>query len=179
MDWKKKGCNNIICPQCHYQWCWLCKGIYNNNHYEIGGNCVGLQFENNRIFQNCFILNIYKCAIFLGTLIILYLFGLGILVYLFYHFFKGNFNQKCFYTFLYGFFQVFYLLWNFSTWTFYFISYSYFVLLAFTWVYCWKNKKCKWVYLIFDFDFKFFFIFKELFLPFFVCVDLINLFSIK
>ena len=25
-------------------------------------------------------------------------------------FFKGNFNQKCFYTFLYGFFQVFYLI---------------------------------------------------------------------
>lgn len=44
---KKEGWNNIICPQCHYQWCWLCKGIYNNNHYEIGGNCVGLQFENN------------------------------------------------------------------------------------------------------------------------------------
>ena len=36
--------------------------------------------------------------------------GVEILVYLFYHFFKGNFNQKCFYTFLYGFFQVFYFI---------------------------------------------------------------------
>ena len=37
------GCNHIICTQCNYQWCWLCNGEYNPEHY-TRGKCKGYQF---------------------------------------------------------------------------------------------------------------------------------------
>ena len=40
---KNKGCNHMSCPKCNYQWCWLCNGKYNENHY-LEGKCAGLQF---------------------------------------------------------------------------------------------------------------------------------------
>ena len=40
---KMKGCNHIICAKCNYQWCWLCNGEYNPEHF-YEGKCKGLQF---------------------------------------------------------------------------------------------------------------------------------------
>ena len=40
---KKEGCNHMICVSCKYQWCWLCEGEYNDNHYS-SGSCRGQQF---------------------------------------------------------------------------------------------------------------------------------------
>ena len=40
---KNKGCNHITCTKCGFQWCWLCNGVYNNNHFNEG-KCQGFQF---------------------------------------------------------------------------------------------------------------------------------------
>ena len=40
---KNDGCNHMTCPDCHYQWCWLCQEEYKPDHYKIG-KCNGLQF---------------------------------------------------------------------------------------------------------------------------------------
>ena len=40
---KNEGCNHMTCVECQYQWCWLCNGEYNANHY-YNGKCKGLQF---------------------------------------------------------------------------------------------------------------------------------------
>ena len=37
------GCNHITCPKCNYQWCWLCNGKYDPEHYQRG-KCRGFQF---------------------------------------------------------------------------------------------------------------------------------------
>jgi hypothetical protein len=42
---KSGGCNHITCSECNYQWCWLCDGQYNYNHY-LEGKCRGFQFFN-------------------------------------------------------------------------------------------------------------------------------------
>ena len=41
---KNEGCNHMTCVECKYQWCWLCRGKYDSNHYYVG-SCKGLQFE--------------------------------------------------------------------------------------------------------------------------------------
>ena len=40
---KNEGCNHMTCVSCKYQWCWLCEGEYNYNHYS-SGRCKGQQF---------------------------------------------------------------------------------------------------------------------------------------
>jgi len=40
---KITGCNHIICAKCNYQWCWLCNGEYDPEHF-YEGKCRGLQF---------------------------------------------------------------------------------------------------------------------------------------
>ena len=40
---KVTGCNHITCTKCNYQWCWLCNGEYNPEHY-LNGKCRGFQF---------------------------------------------------------------------------------------------------------------------------------------
>ena len=40
---KITGCNHISCTKCNYQWCWLCNGEYDPEHYERG-KCKGYQF---------------------------------------------------------------------------------------------------------------------------------------
>ena len=40
---KITGCNHIICAKCNYQWCWLCNGEYDPDHF-YKGKCRGLQF---------------------------------------------------------------------------------------------------------------------------------------
>ena len=40
---KNKGCNHMTCPECQYQWCWLCEGKYSSKHFEKG-QCSGKQF---------------------------------------------------------------------------------------------------------------------------------------
>ena len=40
---KNEGCNHMTCPECEYQWCWLCEGEYKYGHFE-SGKCKGYQF---------------------------------------------------------------------------------------------------------------------------------------
>ena len=40
---KNEGCNHMTCPQCDFQWCWLCEGEYKYGHFE-NGKCKGYQF---------------------------------------------------------------------------------------------------------------------------------------
>lgn len=40
---KNEGCNHMTCATCKYQWCWLCEGKYEYNHYKMG-RCNGHQF---------------------------------------------------------------------------------------------------------------------------------------
>jgi hypothetical protein len=40
---KMIGCNHIICAKCNYQWCWLCNGEFDPEHF-YEGKCRGLQF---------------------------------------------------------------------------------------------------------------------------------------
>ena len=40
---KSSGCNHITCSKCKFQWCWLCNGEYNSEHYNQG-KCKGFQF---------------------------------------------------------------------------------------------------------------------------------------
>ena len=40
---KNEGCNHMTCTECKYQWCWLCEGKYNEDHFN-SGSCNGLQF---------------------------------------------------------------------------------------------------------------------------------------
>ena len=40
---KSEGCNHITCSKCSYQWCWLCNGKYNIEHFREG-KCRGYQF---------------------------------------------------------------------------------------------------------------------------------------
>jgi len=40
---KSEGCNHITCSKCSYQWCWLCDGKYNVEHFRQG-KCRGYQF---------------------------------------------------------------------------------------------------------------------------------------
>ena len=41
---KIKGCNRMVCPNCQYIFCWLCKNKCNYNHYK-SGNCQGKDFN--------------------------------------------------------------------------------------------------------------------------------------
>lgn len=40
---KNEGCNHMTCPNCQYQWCWICEEKYIYGHY-TQGKCNGLQF---------------------------------------------------------------------------------------------------------------------------------------
>ena len=79
---KNEGCNHMTCAECHYQWCWLCREAYSENHYEVGGTCAGLQFEDDWKYQNCFCLYFYKLFVFYGMLIVMFLFGLPVFVFI-------------------------------------------------------------------------------------------------
>ena len=65
---KNEGCNHMTCVNCKYQWCWLCEGQYNYDHYK-SGSCKGQQFtradnvKEALSFKNSFGLHkIFKCV---------------------------------------------------------------------------------------------------------------------
>lgn len=46
---KVDGCNHMACSVCSYEWCWLCRGKYTNNHFNSLNpfGCPDLQGEEN------------------------------------------------------------------------------------------------------------------------------------
>ncbi len=79
---KNEGCNHMTCAECHFQWCWLCREPYSETHFEVGGKCAGLQFEDDWKYQNCFCLNVYQFFVFYGMLFVMFLFGLPVFVFI-------------------------------------------------------------------------------------------------
>ena len=71
--WTEKnfGCNHMTCPECKYQWCWLCKSKYEEGHFKIGGGCYGLQFTHIDCWNNCLFLYGYKFLMWLLQSIII------------------------------------------------------------------------------------------------------------
>ena len=43
---KDEGCNHMTCSSCHYEFCWICKGPYNDHHFEWWNifGCPGAQY---------------------------------------------------------------------------------------------------------------------------------------
>ena len=56
---KNGGCNHLTCPECKFQWCWLCEGKYELDHYSRG-LCTGKQFKKENFIQKIKILPKYK-----------------------------------------------------------------------------------------------------------------------
>ena len=68
---KNSGCNHMTCPECKYEWCWLCKSKCEKGHFKIGGGCYGLQFTKKDCWNNCFFLYGYKLLMWLLQSIII------------------------------------------------------------------------------------------------------------
>lgn len=79
---KNLGCNHMTCPECKYEWCWLCKGKCDKGHFKIGGGCYGLQFTHIDCWNNCLFLYGYKFLMWLFQSIII-LFYIPILMFAF------------------------------------------------------------------------------------------------
>ena len=74
---KNHGCNHMTCVECQYQWCWLCRGEYSYGHFEPGGPCAGLQFNESLVLQkSCIILYLYKFFVMFGSLLLIWIFWL-------------------------------------------------------------------------------------------------------
>ena len=86
---KNSGCNHMTCPECKYEWCWLCRRKCEKGHFKIGGPCYKLQFTQNKYFDICICLYGYKFLVwFLQSLMIIFyipalmiLFGLRLDLY--------------------------------------------------------------------------------------------------
>ena len=72
----------MTCPECKYEWCWLCKGKCDKGHFKIGGGCYGLQFTYINCWNNCLFLYGYKLLMWLFQSIII-LFYIPILMFAF------------------------------------------------------------------------------------------------
>lgn len=83
---KAEGCNHMTCPQCNYEWCWVCGSRFTENHMlpinPFG--CSGVLFcspsgSNAIIF--CSIFNfLFLPLILLGINIILAVYGTGLAI---------------------------------------------------------------------------------------------------
>ena len=62
---KNSGCNHMTCPECKYEWCWLCGAKCDVGHFKMGGGCYGLQFTNRDCYNYCILLYGYKFSIWL------------------------------------------------------------------------------------------------------------------
>jgi hypothetical protein len=70
---KNSGCNHMTCPECKYEWCWLCRRKCEKGHFKIGGPCYKLQFTQNKYFNICICLYGYKFLIwFLQSFMIIF-----------------------------------------------------------------------------------------------------------
>ena len=49
---KNYGCNHMTCSFCKYEFCWICFQEYKSGHYDLGGNCFGLQNFKYLFFSN-------------------------------------------------------------------------------------------------------------------------------
>ena len=61
----------MTCPECKYEWCWLCKSKCEKGHFKIGGGCYGLQFTKTDCWNNCLFLYGYKFLMWLFQSIII------------------------------------------------------------------------------------------------------------
>ena len=89
---KSDGCNHMTCAECHFQWCWLCKGAYNDMHFVVG-SCAGLQYNDKKIFHHKLCLYLYNIFMFFIIRIFMWIFGPYIITY----FYLISFYDKYFY----------------------------------------------------------------------------------
>ena len=61
---KNEGCNHMTCSYCKYQFCWLCMQEYKSGHYDLVGNCFGLQYSKSECFSNKLCIFLYNILIF-------------------------------------------------------------------------------------------------------------------
>ena len=59
---KNEGCNHIICSNCKYEFCWICLGKYDDNHFTIGGCTQNIDWK---ICHNILIRGLYKIFSFI------------------------------------------------------------------------------------------------------------------
>ena len=66
---KNEGCNHMTCTYCKYEFCWLCMNEYKSGHYDLTGNCFGLQYSKAECFTNKLCICLYNNMIFILKLI--------------------------------------------------------------------------------------------------------------
>ena len=83
---KNEGCNHMTCPQCNFQWCWVCEKECVAGHYAFG-TCKDLQFSDvyskqdarNLLCQNCGLLCCFSCILMKIVFLLIYLTGMPFL----------------------------------------------------------------------------------------------------
>ena len=60
----------MTCTYCKYQFCWLCMNEYKSGHYDLTGNCFGLQYSKAECFSNKLCICLYNNMTFILKLII-------------------------------------------------------------------------------------------------------------
>ena len=60
---KQDGCNHMTCPQCSFQWCWVCEKECVAGHY-LFGTCRDLQFSDVRTKEDSRQLLCGNCGLF-------------------------------------------------------------------------------------------------------------------
>ncbi|CAD8087184.1 unnamed protein product [Paramecium sonneborni] len=75
---KNEGCNHIICQQCRYEFCWLCKSRFTKKHYKYYNifGCPGLKFSHRDPFKYPNLLRFLRFIFILIFGIPLFLIGL-------------------------------------------------------------------------------------------------------
>jgi len=91
---KNEGCNHITCFNCKYEFCWLCLGKYEPDHFDLNGKCFGFQYSESECLSNRFCLILCQILIFIAKHIGFALFGSGFFFFVFCYFIYDEINYN-------------------------------------------------------------------------------------